>query len=451
MASLAVTTTPNSQFSPFKPFKANNSQKIVPAQLPKLQDDAMGNQFSYQSYFHRISSHCKEGQLQRAVNLLAEMELNNLPVGPEVYIELLQGCVDERALFVGQQLHSRIVKNGDFFARNENIETKLVIFYSNCGVLEVGSRLFRSLRVQNVFSWAAIIGLHCRIGDCEEALLGLLEMHESGVLLDNFLAPNALKACSALRWIGFGKGVHAYVVKLGLDRCVFVASSLVDMYGKCGVMEDARKVFASILERNVFAWNSLIMGYVQNGMNEEAIEVFYDMRAEGVEPSRVTVSSFLSASANIGGLQEGKQGHAIAILGGLELDNILGSSIINFYFQLEGVPPDVKSWNSVILGFLRNGQVNEAKDVFLQMRSSSLQPNLITWTTLISGLAHNDSSDEALLVFKQMQETGIKPNNATLVSALSACVIWQNYITEELFMAMSQGITFCCLYPLQHL
>ena len=268
------------------------------------------------------------------MNLLAEMELNNLPVGPEVYIELLQGCVDERALFMGQQLHSRIVKNGDFFARNEYIETKLVIFYSNCGVLEVGSRLFRRLRVQNVFSWAAIIGLHCRIGDCEEALLSLHEMHESGVLPDNFVAPIALKACGALRWIGFGKGVHAYVAKLGLDRCVFVASSLVDMYGKCGVMEDARKVFASILERNVVAWNSLIVGYVQNGMSEKAIEVFYDMRAEGVEPSIVTVLSFLSAAANIGGLQEGKQGHAIAILGGLELDNILGSSIINFYFKV---------------------------------------------------------------------------------------------------------------------
>ncbi|XP_075662923.1 pentatricopeptide repeat-containing protein At5g55740, chloroplastic-like [Castanea sativa] len=241
------------------------------------------------------------------------------------------------------------------------------------------------------------------------------------------------------------------------------------------------------------------VSYVQNGMSEEAVEVFYDMRVEGIEPTRLTVSSFLSASANIGALEEGKQGHAIAVLGGLELDNILGTSIINFYFkvgliddaelvfsrmlekdvvttnengrylrvdkalnirqlmrsenlrfdamtlasllsasadisnmklgkeghcycirnnlesdvvvmQLEGMPPNAISWNSVILGFLRSGQVNEARDMFLQLRSLGVQLDWISWTTLISGLAQNGFQDKAILVFQQMQEAGITPD-----------------------------------------
>ena len=395
MASLAFTTTPSPQFPPFKPKK---SHKFTPTHLTKLQEDAKSHQVLYKSYFHHISSLCKEGQVQEAVNLLAEMELKNLRVGPQIYGELLQGCVYQRALFTGQQIHAHIVKHGDFFTENEYIESKLVIFYAKCDVLEVSNHLFRRLLVQNVFSWAAIIGMHCRMGFSEEALLGFVEMQRNGFLPDNFVVPNALKACGALRWIGFAKGVHGYVVKMGFGVCVFVASSLVDMYGKCGILEDARKAFDGMLERNVVAWNSMIVSYVQNGMSEEAIEVFYDMRVEGIEPTRVTVSSFLSASANIGAFEEGKQGHAIAVLGGLELDNILGSSIINFYFKVGLIDDaelvfsrmaekDVVAWNLLISGYVQFGQVDKALNICRLMRSENLRFDAVTLASLLSASA----------------------------------------------------------------
>ncbi|KAG2718628.1 hypothetical protein I3843_03G220200 [Carya illinoinensis] len=402
MAFLAVSSTPSPNFSSFKPSRAKKSPKFTPTRLAKLQEDAKNHQISYESYFLRISSLCKDGQLRQAVNLLSAMELKNLQVGPEIYGELLQGCLNERALFTGQQVHARIVKNGDCFSRNEYMETKLVIFYSKCDVSEVGNRLFRRLRVQNAFSWAAIIGLHCRMGYSEEALLGFLEMQESGVLPDNFVAPNALKACGALRWIGVGKGVHGYVVKMGFGGCVFVASSLVDMYGKCGVLEDARKVFDAILDRNVVAWNTMIVSYVQNGISEAAIDMFYNMRVEGIEPTRVTVSSFLSASANMGALQEGKQGHAIAVVGGLGLDKILGSSIINFYSKVGLIhdaelvfgripEKDVVTWNLLISGHIEFGQVDKALTMCQLMTLDNLRFDSVTLASLLSASA--DTSD----------------------------------------------------------
>ncbi|KAI6683574.1 hypothetical protein NL676_029487 [Syzygium grande] len=60
----------------------------------------------------------------------------------------------------------------------------------------------------------------------------ILVTSENGVLPDNFMVPNSLKACGTLMWIGFDKGVHGYVEKMGLGGCVFVASSLIDFYGK---------------------------------------------------------------------------------------------------------------------------------------------------------------------------------------------------------------------------
>lgn len=157
-------------------------------------------------------------------------------------------------------------------------------------------------------------------------------------------------------------------------------------------------MFDGMLERNVVAWNSMIVSYVQNGMSEEAIEVFYDMRVEGIEPTRVTVSSFLSASANMGALEEGKQGHAIAVLGGLELDNILGSSIINFYFKVGLIDDaelvfswmlekDVVTWNLLISGYAQFGQVDKALNICRLMRSENLRFDAVTLASLLSASA----------------------------------------------------------------
>lgn len=345
-----------------------------------------------------MSSLCKQGQIQEAVDLFTEMELKDVQIGPEIYSELLQGCVYERDLSTGQQIHARIIKSGEWLARNEYVETKLVIFYAKCNLSEVSTSLFRKASIKNVFSWAAIIGLNCRVGFHEEALLGLCEMLEGGLLPDNFIVPNALKACGALQWIGFGKGVQGYVIKMGFGGCVYVASSLVDMYGKCGVLEDVRQVFDGMLDKNVITWNSMMVNYVHQGLNEEAIKVFYEMRNEGIEPTRVTVSSFLSASANIGAIEEGKQGHAVAVVGGLELDTIFGSSIVNFYCKVglmdeaelvfsRMLEKDVVAWNLIISGYVQTGDVDRALNMCQQMRSENLRFDSVTLSSLMSASA----------------------------------------------------------------
>lgn len=345
-----------------------------------------------------MSSLSREGQIEQAVDLLRQMELSGLQIGREVYGELLQGCIHERALLTGRQVHSRIIKNGEFFSGNEYIETKVLVFYSMCDVSDAAGSLFRRLRVKNVFSWAAIIGLRCRMGSYEEALLGFCEMIESGAAGDSFVLPNVLKACGALLSVRFGRAVHAYVEKMGIGGCVFIASSLVDMYGKCGAFDEARKAFDSMPNRNVIAWNSMIVGCVQNGMNEETINMFHDMREEGLEPTRVTISSLLSASANLRAVEEGKQGHALSILGGLEMDYILGTSIVNFYAKVglikdaelvfeTLVDKDLVTWNLLISGYLQKGQVQKALNMFRRMRLLHLRFDSVTVASVLTASA----------------------------------------------------------------
>jgi pentatricopeptide repeat protein len=90
------------------------------------------------------------------------------------------------------------------------------------------------------------------------------------------------------------------------------------MYGKCGVFEDAEKVFDDMLEKNVTAWNSMIAAYAQSGMNMEAVGLFKKMRFQDVEPTEVTLSGFFTACANLEAIKEGKQGHALSVKMGFD-------------------------------------------------------------------------------------------------------------------------------------
>ncbi|KAK9101856.1 hypothetical protein Sjap_019110 [Stephania japonica] len=327
------------------------------------------------------------------------MDFNGIQIGPEIFAEILQGCVQNRDLFTGEQIHAQILKRGDHYCKNEYVETKLLIFYAKCEIFCVAMKLFDRLRRQNVFSWAAMVGLHCTMGCYQNALLGFIEMIQNGVFPDNFVLPNVSKACSALQLIEFGVGVHGYAVKMGFVDCVFVGSNLVDMYAKCGLLSDARKVFNYIPDRNVVAWNSMIVGYVQNGMNEEATEVFYDMRVDGVEPTRVTVASLLTASANLVVVEEGKQGHALAVLVGLEFDSIMGTSLINFYSKLGSIEEvelvfsrmverDVVTWNLLISAYVRDGQIDKALNASHLMRLANLNFDSVTLSSLLTASAN---------------------------------------------------------------
>ncbi|KAJ6362488.1 hypothetical protein OIU78_002820 [Salix suchowensis] len=364
----------------------------------------------------------KKGRIQAAFKILTEMDRRKFPVGPDIYGLLLQGCLYDRALFMGLQIHSRIVKHGDSLATNE-------------------------------------------MGFYREALMGLCEMIDSGILADNFVVPNILKACAAMQWITFGRGVHGYVVKMGFDS--ILGGSILNFYSKVGLIKDAELVFGMMLEKDAVAWNLLISSYVQYGQVEKALDLCHLMRLDNMRFDSVTLASILSACSIMGNIKLGKEGHCYCIRNNLVSDLAVANSMIDMYakcekiadarhifnstmkkdlllwntllsayaelgkigealklfygMQLESVPPNVMSWNAVILGFIRNGQINEAQDMFSHMQAVGIHPNLMTFTTLIYGLVQNGFGNEAILVFQKMQECGIRANLPIIISTISAC------------------------------
>ena len=100
-----------------------------------------------------------------------------------------------------------------------------------------------------------------------------------------------------------GKGGHSHILEAGYEGDVRVGSALIDMYAKCGSIEDAALVFDSLKERDVITWNVMIGAYAGSGRGVEAYELYLKMKEEGFQPDAVTYMSLLNDCASTGALE----------------------------------------------------------------------------------------------------------------------------------------------------
>ncbi|CAK9218943.1 unnamed protein product [Sphagnum troendelagicum] len=236
--------------------------------------------------------------------------------------------------------------------------------------------------------------------------------------------------------------VHQQLIQTGCESDVFVGSSLVDMYVKCGSIEDARRVFNNMPSRNVVTWSAMIFGHVKCGQGQKALELFPQMQHEGVQPNSVTFVGVLNACASIIALNKGRCVHLQIIQSGLESNVFVGNSLIDMYAKCGSLEDacrvfnkmpsrNVVTWNAMILGHVKCGQGQKALKLFQQMQQedvfvgSSLvdmyakcgsiedacrvfhkmpSRNVVTWTAMVLGHVKCGHEQKALELFQQMQQ-----------------------------------------------
>ncbi|KAK9269922.1 hypothetical protein L1049_025495 [Liquidambar formosana] len=202
------------------------------------------------------------------------------------------------------------------------------------------------------------------------------------------------------------------------ERNCFVWSSMICGYCKKGDVEEARAIFDRIPVRNLVNWNSIISGYAQNGFCEEALELFAKMQTEGFEPDEVTIASVLSACAQLGLLDAGKEVHHMINRKGIQLNQFVLNALVDMYAKcgdlsnarliFEGMPQRNNAcWNAMISGFSIHGQSKEALEFFGRMEDSEETPDGITFLSVLSACAHGGFVNEGLEIFSKMENYGL--------------------------------------------
>jgi pentatricopeptide repeat protein len=140
-----------------------------------------------------------------------------------------------------------------------------------------------------------------------------------------------INACAGLGALEWGRHVHKQLFQSGCGSDVFVGSSLVDMYAKCGSIKDSWSVFNKMPLRNVVTWNAMVLGHVKCGQGQKALELFQQVQQEGVQPNSVTFVGVLNACASMVAYEEGRSVHEQIIQSGCESDVFVGSSLEDMY------------------------------------------------------------------------------------------------------------------------
>lgn len=149
----------------------------------------------------------------------------------------------------------------------------------------------------------------CQQGKLKDALRILYSTYQT----DSTVYAPLLHKCAAMKALSEGRRVHVHMIKSAFLPDYYIGNHLVNMYAKCGNLENARQMFDSMYERNVVSWTAMISGYDQYGLGTEALMLFSQMvkpAAESVavcQPNQFTLASVISACGGLRALEQGRQ------------------------------------------------------------------------------------------------------------------------------------------------
>ncbi|KAH0454248.1 hypothetical protein IEQ34_016172 [Dendrobium chrysotoxum] len=314
-----------------------------------------------------ISCYAHNGEPIAALRVYKRMCEKGLQPNSVTMVGALQACSLSCDLPEGRKLHEFAIQKG--FELDKSVATSLIDMYMNCSCHEEAISLFYRLPKRDAVTWAATIDGCAKNGFANESVRLFKAMLFDEVYPDAVTMVKVLVACSRLAVLCQALCLHGYLIRSGFSYKVYVTSALVDLYSKCGSLEDAVRVFEGSFEKDVVLWSSMIAGYGINGLGYKAIETFEYMVESYTRPNSITFISVLSACSHNGMLEEGRR--------------IFGS-MINAY----GVTPDSRHYCIMVDLLARTGELREALNLIEEMPMPT-DPHV--WCALLSGCrSHQD-------------------------------------------------------------
>ncbi|KAL8517866.1 hypothetical protein ACS0TY_009250 [Phlomoides rotata] len=294
-----------------------------------------------------INGLLQQGLEGKAMELLYQMVKTGPPFNGFTCSTSLVLASSLKDLQLGRQIHCQLLRTGmneDSFA-----STSLLDMYCKCREMGKASIIFRELlshddlMAQKV-SWSTMIAGFVHHGMIEDALVYFCSMNREKLEVDLYTLTTIVAASANAALLELGQQIHALTLKLGHRQDIFLCSSMIDMYAKCGKLDDTRSYFRETGTRNVVLWSAMISSYAMHGCGKEAIQLFELMRKqEGIRPNEVSFLGLLTACSHAGLVED-------------------GCKYFKMMIDVYGLQPGAEHFACVVDLFGRAGQLKEMKD-----------------------------------------------------------------------------------------
>ncbi|WCJ36371.1 Pentatricopeptide repeat (PPR) superfamily protein [Euphorbia peplus] len=344
------------------------------------------------------------------------------------------------------QIHAQSLTSGT--SSSQFLTTILYTLTSknpNSSLLHYAVSIFNSILNPSVFSYNVLIRIHILNYSPLLALKFFIQMLRVAVIPDFHSFPFSLKACGHLRSLPLSRSLHSLAFRFGFVSDLYVSNSLIRLYSVCDCLRDAYRVFdespdpdvvsynalidgfvkaGDVLKarelfdempvRDSVSWGTLIAGYAHGGYCMEAIEIFDRMRDLEVKLDNFALVSALSACAQLGELERGKEIHNYIELNRIKIDSFLSTGLVDFYAKCGCIDTALKifelssdrsliTWNAILIGIAMHGDVELLLNYFSRMTKSGVKPDGVSFLGVLVGCSHGGLVDEARTLFNEME------------------------------------------------
>ncbi|PON36155.1 DYW domain containing protein [Parasponia andersonii] len=373
------------------------------------------------SWNSMIGGFSREGDVYGTFNLLRRMQVEdeNVRVNEVTILNVLPACLEEQELVSLKEIHGYSFRHG--FHDDELVANAFVAAYTKCGSLSSAQHVFHGIENKTVSSWNALIGGLAQNGDPQMALDFYFEMKDAGLDPDWYSIGSLILACAHLKFKRYGKQIHGFVLRNGLDCDSFISISLMSLYIHCNKILSASILFSRMEDKSLICWNTMLAGYTQLELPDDALHIFRQMLSNRVQPYEIAIMSVFEACSQLSALRLGKELHCFALKAKLVEDMFVGCSILDMYAKNGSIEQaqmffdsltekDVAAWNVLIAGYGTNGHGNKALELFEEMYRLWLKPDGFTFIGVLMACSHAGLVKEGLMYFKEMQDLyGIEP------------------------------------------
>ncbi|KAK7252590.1 hypothetical protein RIF29_36646 [Crotalaria pallida] len=313
----------------------------------------------------------------------------------------ISACLSLGELAFGQTIHGLGIKIGYNDSSHVSFSNSLISLYSQCGDVEAAETVFGEIAYKDIVSWNAMMEGFASNEKINEVFDLLLEMQMLGSFQPDIVTLTIiLPLCAELMFSRVGRSIHGFAIRRHMvSDHLPLLNSLIDMYSKCNLVEEAQLLFNSATVRDLVSWNAMISGYSQNKYPEEAQNLFRELLCKGPYCSSSTVLAILSSCNSLNSLPFGKSIHCFQLKSGFLNHVLLVNSLMHMYINC---------------GELRAG--------FSILHDNSDLADMASWNTVIGGCVRGDHFQDALKTFGLMRlRPSLHYDSITLVSVLSAC------------------------------
>ncbi|XP_011625831.2 pentatricopeptide repeat-containing protein At5g66520-like [Amborella trichopoda] len=254
--------------------------------------------------------------------------------------------------------------------------------YASFDQIEKARKLFDECNERNSISWATMMSAYSHSGRPKEALSLFQEMQVSKLKPNHATMVSVLSSCAQLGALDEGRWAHSYIHKHNLKLDPILETALIDMYSKCGDVENAIQIFRQMPQKTVFSYTSMVLGMAMHGHGTDALKTFEQMKRDGITPDSVTFVAVLCACSHMGWVEKGWE---------------CFDSMISEY-QIE---PELDHYTCMVHLLGRAGLLEEAKRL---MDSMPMEPDHVMYGALLGACRIHGNFEMGERVGKKLME-----------------------------------------------